>query len=205
VNKRMAIVILGLIVGASTFSALSSGSTHSNQGTRSALGRMSHRGVPVTSTRLSAMRAVLPVGIGVDIRAYGEQDGSEFYTAASPVAAGRLCYMATVIRNSPVTPAGIVCAGATTPFPSAASPVLDMSVFTSASPDDATVHIVQLQGFATDSVKRIGVETVAGKRYNAPVRNNTYASKAIPASAAVSSIDAYDATGARVYSKVLAP
>lgn len=91
--------------------------------------------------------------------------------------AGRYCYsVSTPGSASQFGP--LMCSEG---FPSSEVPLLDMSVVEASSHDQQSAHFIQVRGFASDAVARVGVATSDGKIVaSVPVVNNTYEMTELP-------------------------
>ena len=58
-------------------------------------------------------------------------------------------------------------------FPSRAEPIYDMSI-TRWTPDRKHARVLQLSGFAADSVRRVAIQLETGQRLSTVVRRNVY-------------------------------
>lgn len=97
--------------------------------------------------------------------------------------------------RSPPTFGSIACPEG---FPTESTPILDQSTI-SFDPASGTTQLVAVEGFASDSVARVGVVDASGTITYAKVQGNLYRLTKLPDTAA-KEIAAFDSSGAKIIS-----
>jgi hypothetical protein len=165
--------------------------THGAHGSsRTALFELSAPGKPVALEPDSASAFHVSSASLVAVR-----EGRAFYRL---ITTDGVCF-----ATGPATEVGMV-GGAECPpagtFPSAARPLLDLSVYESDSHVGRTVRAFRIEGFAADGVTTVALRAPSGREsVRVPVSQNVFALHAVPAGT-VGNVVALDSTGQEVAS-----
>jgi hypothetical protein len=168
-SKRMLLTLVLLCgIGASAAVAVAVHSAHGSA--RAGLFRLSNHGVRITASQ-GARR-----GFRVEsVRLLAVRDGRAFYELDT--ADGRCFGVGSA--SSLGDPGGEVCPGGA-PFPSAARPTLDFSIYEGQTSREE-MSLFRIEGFAADGVAAVGVRNRAGHlAWRVPVSNNVYALGRVP-------------------------
>jgi hypothetical protein len=193
--KRIVLVTLAaltaVMVAAAALAAV-------RRGPDPAVARVSNPGVALAAGTLESHSAEMlsNAGANAGLRELASRGGTTFFVAPS-AAAGRLCF-ATGHGGAHVALDLVACQGVEGTFPSAGTPIVDVSPRFSNDPQDASkeiVNVVRLAGYASDGVASVAVVGVDGSVRSTPVRDNVYASGTLPRIPA-KAIVAFDSAGA---------
>lgn len=155
------------------------------------LSRVSSQGTPASLT--AAERAdASQWNIGA-LRQLDRVNGVALYTGSSTDGSNEPCYAFSIDSASGLAAGGCL-AGAG--FPSAANPILDMSVYSYVSGWDGP-RLTRIEGFAADGVNAVTFTDTSGNSVSVRVHNNVYASPDVPPGT-ITRITAVDGNGTTV-------
>jgi hypothetical protein len=120
-------------------------------------------------------------------------NGAALFVGSATDGSSQRCYAFSIDTGS-----GLAAGGCINPdgFPSAANPILDMSIYGYVSGWDGP-RLTRIEGFAADGVSTVRFTDSSGNRVSVPVHNNVYASRHAPPGT-ITKIEAVDANGAVV-------